>query len=156
MTKPDFTYTTYIKTTPEKVWQAITNPEFTHQYWGNNNVSDWRKGSEWKHVDPQSGEVRVVGKVVESNPFIRLVLTWAGPEDLTDVSEVIFDIAANEDMVCLNVVHGKFKPNSTMADRVSQGWPRVLSGLKSFLETGQILNIWAGFKHRCSDVKKAS
>ncbi len=55
MTNPDFIYTTYIKSTPEKVWTAITNPEFARQYWGNENVSDWKKGSEWKHTYNNGG-----------------------------------------------------------------------------------------------------
>jgi uncharacterized protein YndB with AHSA1/START domain len=135
----DFIYTTYIKSTPEKIWEAITNPEFARQYWGNENVSDWKKGSEWKHMDGK--DVRVIGKVLESNPPKRLVLSWAEPDDKSDESRVTFEIEAFSDMTKLNVVHGSFKANSEMAGKVAKGWPLVLSNLKSFLETGKTFDI---------------
>ena len=83
MSKPELVYTTYIRTTPEKLWNAITNPEFARQYWGGNeNVSDWKPGSKWAHVTgDEERTVRVVGQVVESVPPKRLVLTWADPAD---------------------------------------------------------------------------
>ena len=83
MNSPEFVYTTYIRTTPEKLWDAITNPEFTRQYWGGyGNISDWKKGSKWKHVgDDEKHTVRVVGEVLESVPPKLLVLTWADPAD---------------------------------------------------------------------------
>jgi uncharacterized protein YndB with AHSA1/START domain len=92
MTKPDLIYTTYIKTTPEKLWAAITNPEFTRQYWGGHaNISDWKKGSAWQHEDMSDGKgVRVAGEVVECVPPKRLALTLARPGDTADVSRVTF------------------------------------------------------------------
>ena len=146
MTKPELIYTTYIRTTPEKVWNAITNPEFARQYWGGHeNVSDWKPDSKWTHVaDDEQRTIRVVGKVVESVPPKRLVLTWAAPDNEADVSRVTFEIEPIEDMVCLNVIHGDFTPDSDMIQKVSGGWPRVLSSLKSFLETGVGLNVKAG------------
>jgi len=80
--------------------------------------------------------------VVESIPAKRLVLTWADPDDLKDKSRVTFEIEKVEDMVCLTVTHDKFTTGSTMAGKVSQGWPKVLSSLKTFLETGKGLNIF--------------
>jgi len=141
MNKPELIYTTYIRSTPEKVWNAITNPEFARQYWGGNeNVSDWNPGSKWRHVTgDQQHVIRITGKVVESVPPKRLVLTWADPANETDVSRVTFEIAAIDDEVRLDVIHGDFTPGSDMVNRVSSGWPRVLSSLKSFLETGQPL-----------------
>jgi len=153
MTNADFVYTTYIKTTPEKVWTAITNPEFARQYWGHENISDWKKGSEWKHANGKDGEVRVIGKVLESDPPKRLVLTWADPADKADDSRVTFEIDPVGDMVRLNVVHGNFKTGSTMAGKVSMGWPLVLSSMKSFLETGKAIDIMglkAAMKMGCS------
>ncbi|MDB6052992.1 MAG: ArsR family transcriptional regulator [Verrucomicrobiales bacterium] len=147
MTKPELIYTTYIQTTPAKLWEAITNPEFTRQYWaGHDNVSDdWKPGSKWSHISNDSERsVYVVGKVVESVPPKRLVLTWAEPGNEADVSRVTFEIEPLEDVVRLNVIHGEFKPGSDMINKVSGGWPRVLSSLKSFLETGKSLNIWTG------------
>src|SRR6185312_4250863 len=132
MTDQNFVYTTYIKSTPEKVWAAITNPEFARQYWGGNeNVSDWKKGSEWKHVESKSGNVRIIGKVLESNPPKRLVLTWADPADTADDSRLTFEIDTAGDMVRLNVLHGNFNPGSIMATKIVIGWPLVLSSMKS-------------------------
>ena len=142
MQKPKLVYTTYIRTTPKKLWAAITKPEFTRQYWGGlANVSDWKRGSKWEHHNPEH-EVWITGKVLESNPPKRLVLSWADPDDLKDKSRVTFAIKAIEDMTCLTVTHGSFKTGSTMVKKVSGGWPRVLSSLKTFLETGKGLNIF--------------
>jgi uncharacterized protein YndB with AHSA1/START domain len=145
MQKPELVYTTYIRTTPEKLWAAITKPEFTRQYWaGLANVSDWKEGSPWQHVTAsEEPEVYVAGEVVECLPPKRLVLTWADPDDLADKSRVTFEIEAIKDMVCLTVTHGDFKADSTMAGKVSWGWPRVLSSMKSYLETGTGLDVFA-------------
>lgn len=145
----EFTYTTYIRTTPEKVWQAITTPEFTRQYWANENISDWKKGSEWKHVDGQSKQTRIIGKVLESNPPKRLVTSWASPNNLADESRVTYDISVVDDLVRLDVVHTNL--SAEMGLGVSRGWPLVLSSLKSFLETGKPIDIMA-VKGPCKDV----
>ncbi len=144
----DLIYTTYIKSTPEKVWQALTNPEFTRQYWGHENISDWKEGSEWKHVTPDGKDIKIAGKLLESRPPRRLVMTWANPENRADESQVAFDISTVEDMVRLDVVHSKL--GAEMARGVSSGWPRVLSSMKSFLETGKALNTWAGHELKCA------
>lgn len=145
MSKINLVYTTYIRTTAEKAWDAITNPEFTRQYWGgHDNISDWKVGSKWQHFDRELKTARVIGQVKECLPPRRLVVTWAEPGDPNDVSEVVFELETIEDMVCLKVTHGELGENSTMAKKVSGGWPRVLSSLKSFLETGTGLNVRAG------------
>jgi uncharacterized protein YndB with AHSA1/START domain len=136
----DFIYTTYIKTTPEKVWQAITNPEFARQYWVNENVSDFNKGSGWKHITPE-GDIKIVGEILESNPPTRLVMTWASPNNMADESQVTFDISMKDDMVRLDVVHSKLSDD--MGRGISIGWPLVLSSMKSFLETGKPIDIMA-------------
>jgi uncharacterized protein YndB with AHSA1/START domain len=138
----DFVYTTYIKTTPEKLWAAITNPEFTRQYWGHDNISDWKKGSDWKLDTPDGKVTKTGGKVLESNPPKRLVLSWAKPDNKADESQVVFEISVIEDLVRLDVVHSKLSED--MGRGVSNGWPRVLSSLKSFLETNHPINTWAG------------
>lgn len=140
MKKPKLVYTTFIQSTAKKTWDAITKPEFTRKYWaGMTNVSDWKKGSKWKHV-ADDNDVYIVGKVVESVPPKRLVVTWADPDDLKDQSRVTFEIESFKRNVCLTVTHDQFKANSTMAGKVSWGWPRVLSSLKSYLETGKALD----------------
>ncbi|MGI8965674.1 MAG: SRPBCC family protein [Limisphaerales bacterium] len=142
MKKPKLVYEMFIRSTPKKTWDAISEPEFTRQYWGGMaNVSDWKKGSKWDHLNPEN-EVWVTGTVVESVPPKCLVLTWADPDDLKDKSRVTFEIEKLGDMVCLKVTHDNFKAGSTMAGKVSWGWPRVLSSLKTFLETGKGLNIF--------------
>jgi len=144
MEKPKLVYTTYIRTTPEKLWAAITEPEFTRQYWGGGmaNISDWKQGSPWRHVTRgDQPETYITGQVLECVPAKRLVLSWADPDDLADKSRVIFEIEPFREMVCLTVTHDDFTAGSTMVGKVSGGWPRVLSSLKSFLETGKGLDV---------------
>jgi uncharacterized protein YndB with AHSA1/START domain len=148
MQKPDQVYVSYIRSTPEKVWRAITEPEFARQYWcANVNISDWKKGSKWEHVeDGNRAEVYVTGEVLESIPPKRLVLTWADPDAKADQSRVTFEIEPIADMVRLKVIHGDFQPGSDMAAKVAGGWPLVLSSLKTFLETGKGFENWAALK----------
>ena len=144
MEKPKLVYTTYIRSTPKKTWDAISNPQFARQYWaGMANVSDWKIGSKWEHLNPEN-EVWITGEVVECTPPKRLVLTWADPDNLKDKSRVTFEIEKVGDSVCLTVTHDQFKAGSTMVGKVSSGWPRVLSSMKSFLETGKGLNVFGG------------
>ena len=144
MKKTELVYVSYIRTTPKKLWSAITNPEFTQQYWGGaKNLSDWKKGSQWEHVfEEKERVVAVAGKVVESEPPKRLVLTWADPDLPKEQSRVTFEIEPVKDLVSLRVTHARLDPRSTMSKMVSKGWPLVLSSLKSFLETGKGLDIW--------------
>lgn len=158
MNRPELVYTTYIRTTPQKLWDAITNPEFTRQYWGGNqNVSDWKPGSKWVHVSgDKERTIRMTGKVVESVPPKRLVLTWADPANEADVSRVTFQIEQFDDEVRLDVIHGDFQPGSDMVNKVSGGWPRVLASLKSFLETGKGLKTSScGARHAAEETAAA-
>jgi uncharacterized protein YndB with AHSA1/START domain len=147
MQKIEHVYETYIRTTPEKLWEALTKPEFTREYWaGKANVSDWKKGSTWEHVaedDQGKPEVWVTGKILEVNPPKSMVWSWFSPDNPDDISRVSYNIEPMEDWVCLKIIHGDFKPGSTMATKVTAGWPRVISSLKSYLETGIALNVWA-------------
>lgn len=142
-----FVYVTYIATTPDKVFEAITRPEMARRYWGHGNVSDWTPGSKWAHVrDNEEQTVELVGEVVESTPPDRLVITWANAsqaDDPTAYSRVTFETEAYEDMVKLTVTHDDLIAGSGMANGVSKGWPVVLSSLKSFLETGTGLDVFA-------------
>lgn len=145
MNNPDFVYTTYIKSTPEKVWQAITNPEFTRQYAGHQYVSDWKKDSKWEMKRNSDQSVNVIGKVIESTPPHRLLLSWTEAAVPSDESHVLFEIDMSDEMVRLVVTHSKL--SDYMAGRISHGWPIVLSGLKTLLETGHALSEkWGGCK----------
>lgn len=144
-------YTLFINTTPEKCWEAITNPEFSRQYWGGHgNVSDWKQGSSWQHEDTNNGNaVRVAGKVLESNPPKRLVISWFSPDNEADISEVVFDIEPIQNLVKLHVTHHKFTADSAMAGHVANGWPAVLCSLKTYLETGAGFDLMAIFGGKC-------
>jgi len=88
MTKSEFVYVTYIRATPEQVWKALLDAEFTRQYWGRENVSDWKPGSRWEHRRFDAARtVDLVGEVVESTALRRLVLTWAFPADAGEQSK---------------------------------------------------------------------
>ncbi len=138
----EFVYTTYIKSTAEKVWRAITTPEFTRQYWGKEMRSDWKQGSSWEMAALEGGKpANVIGKVLESAPPKKLVLSWIDPQNERDTSRVKFEIEAKGEVVKLNIVHDNFSAGSTMLGKISGGWPLVLSSMKSFLETGEPLDI---------------
>lgn len=145
--KTSFVYVTYIRSTPEKVYEAIANPEVARRYWGHENISDWKPGSAWQHVRANDQRtVNIVGKVVEAVPPTRLVLTWASPsraDDLAAYSRVTFDITPYDGMVRLTVSHEELEAGGSMAKGIQQGWPIVLSSLKSLLETGQGIDVFA-------------
>lgn len=144
MNKPGFVYVTYIATTPQRLWSALTEGELTRQYWGGEQSSDWQAGSKWEHRR-NGGERRLamVGEVIESDPPRRLVLSWADPKDRERkeaYSRVTFEIeqvAAGQ--VRLTVAHAGLEPE--MLRSISGGWPLVLSNLKSFLETGKSFEV---------------
>lgn len=154
MKKPEFVYVTYIDTTPEKVWQALTNGEFTRQYWGGRSItSDWQEGSEVKHLQ-DDGSLDWAGKVLEANPPKRLSYTFdpatddemPGYEgDKVDLdnpeppSRVTFEIDEFMGKVRLTLVHDQFEPGSKVLQGISVGWPAILSSLKSLLEQGEPL-----------------
>ena len=142
MTKLDYVYVTYIATTPEKIWAAITVPEITRSYWFNHrNASDWQQGSPWSHQDyDDATEVDAAGVVIESEPPNRLVLSWGDPDETGDdprISRVTFEIRPDRGVVRLQITHEQL--DQKRLELISFGWPLVLSNLKTLLETGQTL-----------------
>ncbi|HEY4266507.1 MAG TPA: SRPBCC family protein [Micropepsaceae bacterium] len=138
-----FIYVTYIRTTQEKVWNALKEPEFTRQYFFGVTVeSKWTPDSAWRMVHPD-GKVTDSGKVVEIDPPRRLVLSWRNefkPELTAEgYSRATFELETQGDMVKLTVVHEIAKQGSKLIEAVSGGWPIILSSLKSLLETGKPL-----------------
>ena len=142
MSKPSFVYVTYIRATPQKIWQALTDADITSRYWAHRNVSDWKPDSRWEHRrKDQSGQPDVVGTVLESDPPRHLAFSWSSPgteNDPQQASRVTYDIAEHKDGVGkLTVTHSELEEGSKMLRGISHGWPIVLSALKSFLETGK-------------------
>jgi uncharacterized protein YndB with AHSA1/START domain len=147
MEKPEFVYVTYISSSPEKVWTALTDPQVTAQYWQHVNVSDWKPGSKWEHRrGDRNGALQLVGKVVESVPPRRLVVTWAFPRDEAIEAKhtrVAFEIEPFRGVVRLTVTHDRLEPDSEMLEGITKGWPMVLSSLKTMLEMGRPLpQLW--------------
>ena len=146
MDKPQFVYVVYISTTPEKVWNALTAHEATAKYWQHDNVSDWKPGSKWEHRRSGESTVDIVGKVVEFSPPRRLVLTWADPEDEAreaKYSRVTFEVDEVSGVTRLTVTHDRLEAGSEMLEGITDGWPKVLSSLKSLLEVGRPLpKLW--------------
>jgi DNA-binding transcriptional ArsR family regulator/uncharacterized protein YndB with AHSA1/START domain len=152
----EFVYTTYIRTTAEQLWRALTEPAFTRRYWGAGFDTDWQAGSElvwhekgWTSKDPEQ-------VVLVSDPYRTLSYTWHtfGPDfaaatelDPETVaawareprSKVTFELEPQGETVKLTVVHGGFEAGSGVLEGVRGGWPRILANLKTLLETGDIL-----------------
>ncbi len=146
-TTAEFQYVTFIRTTPDAVFAAITRPEMARAYWGHENISDWTPGAKWQHVRPTADRtVELVGEVVEYDPPRRLVITWANASQAHDpaaFSRVTFDVVPYEGMVRLTVNHDGLVPGSGMHNGISKGWPLVLSSLKSYLEVGHGMDVFA-------------
>lgn len=143
MNNSRFVYVTWIRTTPEKLWEALTQPEFTRQYWHQCwQDCDWKPGSSWKLMFPD-GRVGDSGEVIEIEPNKRLVLSWRNeyrPELKEDgYSRMTMEIEQHDDVVKLTVIHELDKPEAKFIQAVSGGWPNILSSLKSLLETGEPL-----------------
>lgn len=144
--KEKFVYVTYIAATRDRVWNALIRPEFTSKYWEHDNVSDWKPGSAWEHrASAGAREKKLVGEVLEFSEPSRLVMTWGAPGDEPSArSRVTFELVQIDDMVKLTVTHDELVAGSEMQRGIENGWPRVLSSLKTFLETGKPLPTWAG------------
>jgi uncharacterized protein YndB with AHSA1/START domain len=138
-----FVYVTYIRTTPEKLWQALMDPEFTRRFWCETwQESEWKPGASWQVKIPD-GRVADSGQILEIEPPRRLVLTWRNefrPElHVEGYSRLTYELEKLGDTVKLTVSHEIDKPDSKLIQAVSGGWPLILASLKSLLETGEPL-----------------
>jgi uncharacterized protein YndB with AHSA1/START domain len=140
MARSTFVYVTYIRTTPEKLWSALTDAAFIKQYWfGCHGESQWTAGSSWKNVT-DDGQVLDVGEIVEADPPRKLVIRWQNrskPElEAEGVSLCTMELEPSSGAVKLSITHSIERDPSKFIAAVSGGWPKVLSNLKSLLETG--------------------
>lgn len=145
MSKPDFVYETWIRTTPERLWEAITSSAFTRRYFHEMAIeSDWTPGAPvvFRYDDGRPG---VEGEVLEAIPGERLVYTWRFVFDETlareRASRVAFEIEQRGPSCRLRVVHDQFEPDSRVLPMISEGWAPIICSLKSLLETGEPLTI---------------
>jgi uncharacterized protein YndB with AHSA1/START domain len=144
MARSTFHYVTYIRTTPEKLWSALTDDiEFMKQYWfGVRCESKWTAGSSWKMVS-SDGCVTDAGEIVEAKPPTRLVIRWRHRKnpDLTAEGDSLCTMELEPDgaAVKLSITHTIERKPSKLITAVSGGWPKIVSNLKSLLETGSIV-----------------
>jgi uncharacterized protein YndB with AHSA1/START domain len=143
MSKPEFVYVTYIETSAEKLWQALTDGDFTERYWfGHRVTSDWRAGSPYKFVKP--GAPGLEGKVLVSEPPRLLSYSWVccSPDAQRErTSRVTFDLEPSGKIVKLTVTHDELDERGVTLRNISGGWPMVIASLKSLLETGHPLEV---------------
>jgi len=142
MTRSEFVYVTYIRTTPEKLWSALTNAEFIKQYWfGMHCECVWKTGASWKMVF-EDGRIADAGEIIEIDPPKHLVLKWRNewkPEMKAEgYSRCTFDLESMTGAVKFTVTHAVDRDQSKFIEAVSSGWPQILSNLKSLLETGTV------------------
>ncbi len=142
LAKSTFVYVTFIRTTPEKLWQALLQPEFTQQYWfGVTMKSDWKTGSPWR-MTLSDGRLGDTGEVLECDPPKRLVLSWRNefmPELTAEgFTRCTMELVPDRGAVKLTITHKSDVADSKLIKAVSGGWPTILSNLKSLLETGEI------------------
>jgi uncharacterized protein YndB with AHSA1/START domain len=145
MEKPKFVYVTYIRTTPAKLWEALTDPKFIRQYFcGTRQESEWTPGASWKMI-AADGVVTDAGEVLEVEPQRKLVLKWRNelrPELREEgYSQMTYELESRGDTVKLTVIHQIDRTPSKLLEAVSGGWPLILANLKSLLETGKTFEI---------------
>jgi uncharacterized protein YndB with AHSA1/START domain len=142
MPRSEFVYVTYIKTTPDKLWDALTNPDLMKRWrFGTHAESDWRVGSLWRMIT-EAGQVLDTGEIAESTPPTRLSINWRSewePELRAEgYSRCTFDIEpVSSTATQLSVTHAIDKNPSQLIEGAAIGWPKTLSNLKTFLETGE-------------------
>jgi uncharacterized protein YndB with AHSA1/START domain len=139
MARSTFVYVTYIRTTPDKLWSALTQPQFMKQYWfGTHGESEWTAGSPWRLVSHE-GKILDAGEIVDAEPPRRLVIRWQNqkPELKAEGDSLCtIELEPSGAAVKLSITHTIERDPSKFITAVSGGWPKVISNLKSLLETG--------------------
>jgi uncharacterized protein YndB with AHSA1/START domain len=140
MARSTFVYVSYIRTTPEKLWSALTDAEFMRQYWfGMRCESDWTAGSSWKLVS-SDGQIFDAGGIVAAEPPRRLVIRWRHQKraelNAEGDSLCTMELEPSGTAVRLSITHTIEHEPSKFIEAVSGGWPKIISNLKSLLETG--------------------
>jgi uncharacterized protein YndB with AHSA1/START domain len=143
MAKSIFVYVTYIRTTPDALWTALTDEAFMKQYWfGMHCESRWTSGSSWKLIS-RDGSVMDAGEIVEAEPPRRLVIRWLhqNKPELQAEGESLCTMLLEPSgtAVKLSITHTIEREPSKLIEAVSGGWPKILSNLKSLMETGSTL-----------------
>jgi len=145
MSKPEYVYVTYIETTADTLWRALTDGDLTERYWfGNRIASDWTPGSAYRFTN--AGSPTVEGEVIVFDPVRKLAHSWIDrkPEAAGEsASRVTFDLEPRGKVVKLTVTHDELGEDGRTRRSISGGWPMVLSNLKSLLETGHVIEIAA-------------
>ena len=141
MANSSFVYVTYIRAPQQKVWDALTKPEYQKIYWfGGHQESTWKKGAEWKMFMPQHG-LTDSGEILESDPPNRVVIKWRNefrPNLKAEgYSRCVMELAQEGELTKLTVSHTIEKEHAEFIQAVSGGWPRILSSLQAYLETGR-------------------
>ena len=145
-TRPAQVYTVFIRAPQAKVWDAITKPEFTHRYmYGSDANTTWKPGTRLLWTEHGTGNELVDGEVIECDKPNRLVFSWIVKYDPELTSEgssrVTYELSEAEGLTKLTVVHDDFPSGSKVYDNVAGGWPYILSGLKTLLETGSPMKL---------------
>lgn len=143
MADSKFAYVTYIRTTPEKLWQALIDPEFTKRFWCETwQESEWKPGASWRIMAPD-GRIADSGEILIFEPHKKLVLTWRNEfkAEMREegYSRLTYELEPVGESVKLTLTQAMELPESKLIEAVSQGWPHLLASLKSLLETGESL-----------------
>lgn len=145
MSKPEFVYMTVIAAAPEEVWKGLTTAEFTCQYWHRTRVrGDYRPGGKIEFLNPDD-TVGVAGEIIKADPPDELIYTWqfTGPDSIAkddSPSRVSFRLERINRGTRLTIVHDQLVEGTQTASMIRFGWPHVIAGLKTLLETGEAVD----------------